>query len=361
MPLQFRRGTAAQRIAATDIPDPGEPWFTTDDGKLYVGNGSTPGGVEIGANLSLGDLNDVQLIDETNNLIVSYSVTSNVAEIVLSNPHGFFVGLQIVISGSSVTALNGTKTITQVTGTNSVRFALTASNIGTTSTNGNVIAKIPDTAVVQWNEAEGYFETVNKFRLDNLDDVNLTSLANGQSIAYNSTTQKWVNTTLATDVASLTDVTLTSLTDGDVLMYDSATSSWQNSVISVSGLGARTTASATTASIADGASANIQITGFKSYMLMSIETSAGCWVTVYTSAAARTADASRLSYVDPLPGSGVIAEVFTTTAATQKITPSLLGYNDDATPANTIYLKVENQSGATAAITVTLKLLQLEA
>ena len=173
--------------------------------------------------------------------------------------------------------------------------------------------------------------------------------------------EKWENGPVATTLEALSDVSITTPADGEVLIYDSVSSSWQNTTLSVSGLGSRTTASASTGLIADDASANIQITGFKSYMLMSVQTSAACWVAIYTSAAARTADASRPSYQDPLPGSGVIAEVITTAAGTQVITPSLLGFNDDATPGTNIYLKEENQSGATADISVTLKLLQLEA
>jgi len=45
MPIQFRRGTDAQRTAVT--PAAGEPIWVTDTEKLYVGNGSTAGGIEI--------------------------------------------------------------------------------------------------------------------------------------------------------------------------------------------------------------------------------------------------------------------------------------------------------------------------
>lgn len=127
------------------------------------------------------------------------------------------------------------------------------------------------------------------------------------------------------------------------------------------GAATRATGSATTGSIADGASADITISSAaKTYMLMSIQTSAAAWVTVYTSTAARTADASRTVNTDPLPGSGVIAEVVTGAATTQKITPGLLGFNDELTPTSDIYLKVENQSGSSAAITVTLSFVTLE-
>ena len=45
MPLQFRRGTDAQRTTIT--PDAGEPLWTTNTNRLYVGDGVTPGGVAV--------------------------------------------------------------------------------------------------------------------------------------------------------------------------------------------------------------------------------------------------------------------------------------------------------------------------
>ena len=128
-----------------------------------------------------------------------------------------------------------------------------------------------------------------------------------------------------------------------------------------SGLQARTTANAATGSIADGASANIQIVAAKTYALQKIQTSAAAWVTLYVSDAARTADASRNETTDPLPGAGVIAEVITSDGAIQNITPGTLGWNDEATPTTDAYLKVVNKSGSTQAITVTLHFVALEA
>lgn len=122
----------------------------------------------------------------------------------------------------------------------------------------------------------------------------------------------------------------------------------------------RTTAAATTSSLANNASANITIAGFKSYSLLKVQTSAAAWVTIYSDTSSRTSDASRTETTDPTPGSGVITEVITTGANTQIITPSVIGWNNDGTPSNNIYLKVVNKSGSSAAITVTLTLLQLE-
>jgi len=122
----------------------------------------------------------------------------------------------------------------------------------------------------------------------------------------------------------------------------------------------RTTAAATTSSIADQASANIDITAAKAYALLKIQTSHAAWVTLYTDSSSRTSDANRNITTDPLPGSGVVAEVLLSDGGVQKITPGLIGYNDDATPTTTVYAKVQNRSGSAATITVTLHYLALE-
>jgi hypothetical protein len=122
----------------------------------------------------------------------------------------------------------------------------------------------------------------------------------------------------------------------------------------------RTTANAATSSIANNASGNISITAAKTYALLKVQTSAAAWVTLYTDSTSRSNDASRAETTDPLPGSGVIAEVITSGAATQVMTPGVIGWNDDGTPASTVYAKVVNKSGSTQAITVTLHYLPLE-
>lgn len=124
----------------------------------------------------------------------------------------------------------------------------------------------------------------------------------------------------------------------------------------------RQTFNTTTGSLANNTTATPNITNaLKSYLLFKIQTDRAAWIRVYTSAAARTADASRSIDVDPLPGSGVIAEVITTGASTQVLTPAVIGFNDDTTPSSTIYLSVTNRSGTTGTVTVTLTALKLEA
>jgi hypothetical protein len=71
-----------------------------------------------------------------------------------------------------------------------------------------------------------------------------------------------------------------------------------------------------------------------------------------------TSDSSRSISTDPLPNSGVIAEVITSSTAPYYYTPAIVGYTVDSTTG--IPIKVNNQSGVSQTITVTLQLLQLE-
>ena len=124
--------------------------------------------------------------------------------------------------------------------------------------------------------------------------------------------------------------------------------------------GRRTTANAATASIANNAAGNITIVAAKTYALLKIQTSAAAWVTLYTDSTGRSNDSSRNETTDPTPGSGVIAEVITSGAATQIMTPGLIGWNNDGTVSTNVYAKVVNKSGSTGTITVTLTYVHIE-
>tara|TARA_B100001094_G_scaffold333261_1_gene409970 strand:+ start:2151 stop:3356 length:1206 start_codon:yes stop_codon:yes gene_type:complete len=398
--LQIRRGTSADVTSASFVPLIGEPLYLTDNQKLYIGDGSTQGGNAIGGATDLDQLTSVTLIDESVGALNLYTVTSNTVLVTLSvGQSAYYVGLQVVISNSSVAALNGTHTITSIPTGSQFAFALTTADVTSTSVTGVVTPKIPNGNVLSWNETNSYWENAQSLSDvvsdttpqlgGNLDTNNktITSVgtnniefdpATGQNVTFkgNATdgsgriklnceanshgiiikgpphsAAATYTLTLPNALPTVTGQSLTSDTSGNLSF---------TTVSGGGGAASRASANAATSSIADGASADITITGAKSYMLMSIQTSAAAWVTVYTSTAARTSDASRSSNTDPLPGSGVIAEVITGAATTQKITPGLLGFNDESTVTSDIYLKVENRSGSAAAITVTLSLLVLE-
>ena len=189
-------------------------------------------------------------------------------------------------------------------------------------------------------------------------EASATFLPNGAAWLYYDNSLKFETTSAgATVTGALTAGGLTyptsNGTSGQVLTSDGAGNvTWTNG-----GLQPRTTAQVTT-SIANGGTANISLTTPKTYALLSIQLSHAAWVTLYTDTASRTSDSGRARTTDPTPGSGVLAEVITTNAATQLITPGTICFNSAG--AGTTYAKVVNDSGATNNITVTLTYVQLE-
>ena len=130
------------------------------------------------------------------------------------------------------------------------------------------------------------------------------------------------------------------------------------------GLGTRSTFTATTASLANNVAGNVDVTAYKSYSLLKIKPSIAAWVTLYVDAASRTADTNRVQGADPAPDAGVIAEVITTAANQEiKMSPGVLGWHQDGSgdAVTSVFCKVVNKSGSTGTCTVSLTVVQLEA
>jgi hypothetical protein len=128
-----------------------------------------------------------------------------------------------------------------------------------------------------------------------------------------------------------------------------------------SGLQSRGTVTGTTGSLADGDEADLDITGFKSYALLTITTDRAARVRLYVSDATRLADASRAEGVDPTSDAGLIAEVITTGAETVIISPGAYGFNLESPVTTAISTRITNKSGSTSTVQVDLNILQLEA
>jgi hypothetical protein len=151
-------------------------------------------------------------------------------------------------------------------------------------------------------------------------------------------------------------------TSGQVLSTNGGgTLSW--ATVGGGALSSRTTKVASTGSVGDGTVTNVDVTGFKSYVLLSIVTSHACRVRIYTTSAARTADASRAEGVTPAITAGVIADIVATGAQTITLAPGLFGHNEESSPSptTTIPVAITNKSGGTATVIATLSVLQLEA
>ena len=66
--------------------------------------------------------------------------------------------------------------------------------------------------------------------LDELNDVAISGLTNGQILRYDQVTGKWENTDQGNlDLNDLNDVSIVSPSNGQVLVYNSSTSKWENS------------------------------------------------------------------------------------------------------------------------------------
>lgn len=216
---------------------------------------------------------------------------------------------------------------------------------------------------IRYNGTRWVNVTDNFIGRSDLSATNATA-SGGGSLAYNNTNGTFTFTppNLSNFLTGIGNLSIDALSDvaigtpviGQTLKWNGANWAPADSA------GGRVTAQGSTSSIVNGAAENLTIVGFKSYALLKVQTSAAAWITIYSDTGSRLSDASRLENTDPSPGSGVIAEIIHTSAATTKITPGTIGWNDDATPSTNIYLKVVNKSGSTTAITVTLTLLQLE-
>ena len=142
---------------------------------------------------------------------------------------------------------------------------------------------------------------------------------------------------------------------GDIVIADPSASG------SSGGAASRVNEAETTSSIADGASGSIEFSTLgKSFGLLKVTVNKECWVRIYSDTASRTADASRTQGTDPADGSGVIAEFISTTSGTQvfKVTPSIIGWLDNS--ETTVPVAVQNNSGTTGTVQVTIDALQLE-
>jgi hypothetical protein len=322
--IQVRRDTAANWTSTNPTLSQGEIGFETDTYKIKIGNGSSAWAAL--AYFSAAGLSAAQGItfvgDDSSGTRISDGET-----------------VQIKGAGTVTTSMTGD--ILTITGTASGSNILTVvgdDSTGVTLNSGETIKIAGGTGIT--TAVSGDVLTITGVPQATMtfvgDDSTGTTLNNGETLK----------------IAGGTGIT--TAVSGDVLTI-TATGGGGG------GSNSRGTVSGTTSSLANGATGDLTITGYKGYMLYKITTSAAAWVRIYVSTAARTSDASRAEGADPTPGSGVIAEVISTASQTILISPGAIGFSNETSPSTNIQLAVTNKSGSTAAITVTLTVVQLEA
>lgn len=198
--------------------------------------------------------------------------------------------------------------------------------------------------------------------IDDLQDVDTTSQApsTGQALVWNG--GAWVPTDVSdvdlatTSINELQDVDTTSTpSTGQALIWDGA--NWiPGNVLSqgISGSAISQRASETATSDASGL---ITFTDLgTSGTMVSVESDVDAWVSIYATAAARTADASRAFDTDPVAGSGVLCEFNLIGGSAVMTSPSTNYFNGNAVAAEEIYALVRQPDGTVinaAQITVT--------
>ncbi len=152
----------------------------------------------------------------------------------------------------------------------------------------------------------------------------------------------------ATTFDGLVDVTITSPANGDVATYDSGSSTWKN--LPASGLSSRATVTKTTASLANNAVETGTVALAKSCLLIKVTVDRACRIVLYSTSAARTADAGRVLGVPPTAGLGILAEFAPTGAGDTFCGPIVILANGDVSPATDIYYAITNMSGSTHTV-----------
>ena len=164
----------------------------------------------------------------------------------------------------------------------------------------------------------------------------------------------------ATNVAISTDMTIGGTVNSNITVGTGYTFYGDGSGLTGTAP-SRVIVSGATTSIVNSGIGNTDITGFKSYMLMRVGLSTAGWFRLYTDSASRANDTNRSVGEDPLPGSGVIAEVVATGLSTNHIiSPFVPGGNLDDPASTTMYVAITNTSGTTQSITANLTILKLE-
>lgn len=118
---------------------------------------------------------------------------------------------------------------------------------------------------------------------------------------------------------------------------------------------------ATTSSLADQAEATGTVALGKSFFLIRVAADRACRVRLYSTAAARAADAARAIGTDPSGEHGLISDhVLTAGNLIFDLSPQVLGANLEAVLSSAIPYAIQNRSGATHTVEVTFTRITLE-
>ena len=349
VPVRVARGTKAALDSGLASLEEGELCYATDENALYVVEGGvlTVAGSASGIS-SIDDLSDVDTttVAPTDGQVLAWSSVDGewqpgevIPDIVTDTTpqlggsldvNGYYISS--TSNGNVEIAPNGTGDF--VVRGNSVDGKIT---LNCTNNNHGVTIQAPPHA-----DAATY-TLILPSSIGTAGQV-LTSQGGAQLTWENPA----ASNVAAIDDLSDVDTSTTAPTSGQVLVWDG--SNWIPS--DQTGGGSSSGAYLTEAQTASGGTADFTGLGY-SGILQKVSSSLDAWIVLYSSSAARTADASRAYDTDPDNSSGVLFEAYVTAGSTIVATPGTTYFNNDATPTEALYAAVRDQSGAAVNSEVT--------
>ena len=321
-------------------------------GTILTINGTVTGGsFAVGNIINGGTITFGTRITAVNS--ATFASTISTTTLTVSSVSAGTVTVGMALSGGSVTA--GTYIVAFVSGVNggAGTYTLNQSATGTPTTGTSYTVSASQLVRTTTIATGGNINLAGNAKILGQNSLRFADLDSSNYIAFKAPASITADVTWTLPAADGTT--------GQVLTTNGiGTLSWATVSGGGTGLSSRGVVNAVTSSLTNGSTGNISITGANGYVLYKIQTTAASWIRIYTDTASRAADSTRLEGVDPLPGSGVIAEIITTGADTVLMSPGVIGFNTEAVVTNTIACAVTNKSGATVAITVSLTILTIE-
>ena len=175
-----------------------------------------------------------------------------VADMAILGSAAIVTDMDILGTPANVTAMGTLGTATNVTNMASVAANITGVN--SFADKYRVQASAPSSSL---DDGDLWYDTANdvmkvyngtnwvssagfsSFLISDMTDVTVTSVADNEVLAWDSSSSKWINQTpseASIDVSDLADTTITSVADNEVLAYDNSSSKWINQTAAESGL-----------------------------------------------------------------------------------------------------------------------------
>ena len=134
--------------------------------------------------------------------------------------------------------------------------------------------------------------------------LNISNANSGEILSWNGSDYAWVTNNSFSNSSVDNHLNTTSAGTGQILSWNGSDYTWVADQTGGggggSGLQSRTSANATTSSLAADANGNLTVVAAKSYMLHKIVVSHPAWVRLYVDTASRTSDANRVETADPV-------------------------------------------------------------